>query len=173
LRELPSGRRLLKLVFEIKGTAIAMSPDGQAIAIQGSGAVEVRTARGELLLRRDHAVSGEQMHRYGNDTLRFSSDGQRIARFVEGDGWRIWSLVGDRADHVIAREALDEVADFAAPRPRDWTLQTSTKTVFTHRPSGTRIALPVAGLWAHNPADPRIVACDAAHLELRARRAGD
>jgi len=168
LHELPSGRLLGKLSFEIQGTAIAMSPDGRAIAIRGGGAVEIRDAGGALLLRRDHAVDESKESSYGDDgTLRFSVDGQRIARFVEKDGWRIWSLVTEQMDHVVVREAIDEVADFAAPRPSDWTLQVGTKTVFTHRTSGTRIAMPAAGPWVSNPAEPRILACDEMHLELR------
>lgn len=172
LRELPGGRLLRELSFELKGTAVAMSPDGRAIAIQRGRAVEVRADDGALLLRAGHAVGAPEskyIHDPNDHTLRFSVDGQRIARFVEGDGWRIWSLVDKREDHVVEHEAIDELTDFASPWPSDWTLEAGAMTLFTHRPSGTRIALPAAGPWVCNPADPRILACDAVHLELRVR----
>ncbi|WP_437599857.1 hypothetical protein WMF28_44230 [Sorangium sp. So ce590] len=41
-------------------------------------------------------------------------------------------------------------------------------SVFTHGPSGTKIALPVIGGWVCNPADPRIAVCDELIVELRA-----
>jgi hypothetical protein len=105
--------------------------------------------------------------------LRFSSDGKRIARFVEGDGWRIWSFADDREDHVIEHAALDALPDFACPWPADWTLETDEMTLFTHRPTSTRIAIPATGQWVCNPADSRILACDVVHLELRARSVDD
>ena len=44
--------------------------------------------------------------------------------------------------------------DFASPRPRDWTIAGRTRSLFTHAPTSTRIALPVSGPWICNPADP-------------------
>ncbi|MBK9755791.1 MAG: hypothetical protein IPO88_20240 [Nannocystis sp.] len=41
-------------------------------------------------------------------------------------------------------------------------------TLFTHVPSGARIALPIGERWVINPADPRIVACGAFHGVLQA-----
>jgi len=169
LRELPGGRLLRELSFELKGTAVAMSPDGRAIALQQDGAVEVRTDDDALLLRVGHAGNAPKNSYIHDDTLRFSVDGQRIARFVRGDGWRIWSLVDKREDHVVEPEAIGELTDFASSWSSDWMLEAGTMTLFTHRPSETRIAFPVPGPWVCNPADPRILACDAAHLELRAR----
>ena len=49
-----------------------------------------------------------------------------------------------------------------------WSFDGSTRSVFTHVPTGTRIALPVSGPWIYNPADPRIVACDELHAVLHA-----
>ena len=55
----------------------------------------------------------------------------------------------------------------AAPWPADWTIEADSKTVFTHQPTGTRVALPVCGPWVSNPANPRILACDRLHIALR------
>jgi hypothetical protein len=172
VHELPGGP-VRTMTFGLCGVAIAMSPDGHAVAVQQGGAIEVRTADGALRFQGGQVATGDADERGGSgleDTLRFSVDGARIARFVEGDGWRIWSLDGaQEVEHVIEREAIAEVADFAPPRPHDWTIEPDTMTVFVHRPTGARIAIPVAGPWICNPADPQIVASDGAHLRLRAR----
>lgn len=167
LHELPKGRVVREIEFEIAGSAVAMSPDGELVAIQGGGAVEVRTAAGALVRRLDGPAPDEGSHRrYGDETLRFSAEGRRVARLVEGEGWRIGSLDDAEEVRVDGREGIAEVDGFAEPRPSDWAVEVNTLTVFTHRPSGARIALPVAGRWVHNPADPRIAACDAMIVAL-------
>src|SRR5262249_25694587 len=123
-------------------------------------------------LRRRFAHPGGKASKegdYGDSSLRFSTDGHAIASFVEGDGWRVWSLDGDRALHLADRGAIDALSGFAPPRQRDGDVEGGSATIFGHRPTGTRIALPAAGPWVHNPARPEIVACDALHVELRAR----
>jgi len=101
--------------------------------------------------------------------LRFSSDGGRLARFLKRDGWRIWSLSTGDEQFLAARDAIEEVADFGAPRPQGWVMESGAMTVFSRPSSDVRIALPVAGPWACNPADTRILACSDLHVELRAR----
>jgi hypothetical protein len=184
LHTLPTGQTR-ELMFALEGSAIAISPDGERIAIQRRGAVEIRTADGALL-QRHHGTSrsareakrareGEPVVRHPPShvtqdreaTLRFSRDGRRIARFVPGTGWRIWEPGKSDVEHLAADRPLDDVADFAAPWPADWTIEADSKTVFTHQPTGTRIALPVCGPWVSNPADPRILACDGLHIALR------
>jgi hypothetical protein len=184
LHTLPAGQTR-ELMFALEGSAIAISPDGERIAIQRRGAVEIRTADGALL-QRHHGTSrsareakrareGEPLVRHPPShvtqdreaTLRFSRDGRRIARFVPGTGWRIWEPGKTDIEHLAADRPLDDVADFAAPWPADWTIEADSKTVFTHQPTGTRIALPVCGPWVSNPADPRILACDGLHIALR------
>ncbi len=169
LHGLPRGVLLRTLSFELAGSAVAMSPDGEQVAIQEGAAIEVRTAEGALVRRfGDPATNGaEHRGRFGDATLKFSTDGQRVAWFVEGEGWRIASLAGEaEVQHLAEREALAEVPDFAPPLPRDWAIEVNTTTIFTHRPSGARIALPVAGPWVFNPGDRRIAACNEMHLEL-------
>lgn len=167
LHELPGGRLLRTLTFELAGTAVAMSPDGVHVAVQQGAAAEVRTTEGALVRHLgEDSASGRSQPRYGDPTLRFSTDGARLARFVEREGWRISAVSGDAAEQTVARDELARLADFAAPAPRDWTVAVATRTVFTHHPSGTRIALPVAGRWVFNPGEPRIAACDEMHVAL-------
>lgn len=184
LHTLPSGQ-MRELTLGLKGSAIAISPNGERIALQRGGAVEIRTADGALLQRHDEArrsareakraherepvVGHAPSHvaQYHEATLRFSRDGRRIARFVPDTGWRIWEPGKSDVEHLAADRPLDDVADFAAPWPTDWTIEADSKTVFTHQPTGTRIALPVCGPWVSNPANPRILACDGSHIALR------
>ncbi len=167
---IPDGRRLATMVFRLKGTELAMSADGETIAVREGLEVEVRAVSGALLRRFAHpSGSKADEERLQDDTLRFSADGQRIASFRVGDGWRIWSLQDDHAEHLGARKEIESHAGFAAPRPHDWDIEAGTQTLFVHRPTGTRIALPVAGPWVCNPTEPRFLACDELHLELRAR----
>jgi WD40 repeat protein len=170
LYELPSGRAIATIAFDIGGTALAMSAD--AIALQCGTEVEVRSMRGELRRRFTHPGEDDEedcQPPYETSPLRFSADGRFIASFRKGDGWRIWALDGDEARHLPSAEAIDATEGFAPPTPRDWDIEAGTKTVFTHRPTGTRIALPVSGPWVANPADPRYLACDGLHVELRGR----
>lgn len=169
---LPAAQPLGELTFSHAGDAVAVSPDGQLIAIQLRGEVELRDAAGALVRRFTHPVAGTQPSEYvpfGALTLRFSRDGRRIARFGSGDGWRIWPVDGDSAPaHVAALRGLDELDDFSV-RITEWTIEATSRTVFTHRETGTQIALPVSGPWAVNPANSRIVASDGLHVELRTR----
>lgn len=186
LHTLPSGQILRELSFGIEGSAIAMSPDGEMIAIQHGRVVEIRTADGTLVERRGtpgrvaraaRAVKNRRepalrhmpshVALFGEATLRFSRDGRRIARFVPSDGWQIWIPGEQGGERVAADQPLDDVADFAPPWPADWTIEKGSMTLFTHRPSGTQIALPAAGPWMSNPANPRILACREMHVELR------
>ncbi|HEX8112149.1 MAG TPA: hypothetical protein VF516_30660 [Kofleriaceae bacterium] len=185
LHALPSGRISHEIGFDLDGSAIAISPDGELLAIQCGGAVEVRAVNGTRVQRYgspgtppsadrpawrrgppqrpDAALAG----RYGPPTLQFSRDGRRIARFTPDDGWRVWTLGDHAAEHASAETPLDDIPDFSPPHPADWTLEADSKTVFTHHPTGTRIALPAAGPWSANPAVPRILASDDLHIELR------
>lgn len=170
LHELPAGRPLATIGFDMGGTVVAMSEDGAAIAVRAELKVEVRAASGELLGRFSHpgGAPHAQDTRHEVCTLRFSADGRRIASFLEGDGWRIWDLQGGHEEHLGSLTELESRAGLAEPRPRDWDIDADTQTLFVHRPTGTRIALPVAGPWVCNPADPQNVACYEFHAELRA-----
>lgn len=166
VHELPSGRCIGSVDFELKGSALAMSPDGAAIAMQQGGAVEVRTLAGELVRRCGEAGKKEAKRSWWRQSPQFSGDGRRIARYLEGDGWQIWDIASGAEERV--GEAREPAADFAAPQPSDWTLEIGKLTVFTHVPSGTRIGLPVQSGWVCNPADPRFFVCGELHAELRA-----
>lgn len=172
LYALPDGRRLATMVFSLEGTELAMSADGETLAIREGLEVEVRAVSGAMLRRFTHPGGGPQAEKRRHQqasTLRFSEEGGRLASFREGDGWRIWSLGDEHAEHLGAREALDSLIGFAVPRPGDWDMEAGTRTLFVHRPTGTRICLPAGGPWVCNPADPRYLASDDLHIELRAR----
>jgi len=189
LHAVPSGRVDGELTFGLEGRAIAMSPDGAWIAMQAGPLVEVRTAAGALHRRFAGPGAPDDDERcepaaergrgdaartlFQPETLRFSEDAARIAWFVRDDGWRIAALDGPEGQalaHVAADRPLDDEADFAAPWPSGWTLEESSRSVFTHVASGTQIALPVRGPWVSNPAAPRILASDGLHIELRGNR---
>lgn len=57
----------------------------------------------------------------------------------------------------------------SSARSPDWTVKAGPPTLLVHGPTSTRLALPAAGPWGFNPAEPRYLACDALHIELRAR----
>lgn len=168
LHELPSGRTLRTLAFDLAGEALALSPDGALIAAAAGPAVELRDAAGALLWRAGEAPRarpdrGERSER----TLLFSREGEALARFVEEEGWRVWSLRGEEVGRVASLEALAQVPGFAPPRPRGWTIEAGTRTLFRHEASGATIGLPAAGPWVCNPAAPEIAASNALHVELR------
>lgn len=168
LHELPSGRTLRTIAFDLAGEALALSPDGALIAAAAGPAVELRDAAGALVWRAGEA-SRVQADRGGRSegTLCFSREGDALARFVEEEGWRVWSLRGDEVGRVASREALAQVPGFAPPRPRGWTIEAGTRSLFRHEASGVTIALPAAGPWICNPAAPEIAASNALHVELR------
>ena len=93
-------------------------------------------------------------------------DGRRLARFDPECGWRIGPPDDVAQELVVQETAMDEVPGFAPPRPADWNIQTGARTIFTHQPTGARIAFPALGPWVSNPARPRILACDETHIEL-------
>jgi len=167
LHTLPNGRLLRTVRFELAGQAIAMSTDAGMIAVQQGAAIEVRGADGSLLQRLGRAATTPARRHFGEPTLRFSADGQRIACLVAGDEWWVVSLASG-ADERVTDAGFAALPDFASPRPRDWTIAGRTRSLFTHAPTSTRIALPVSGPWICNPADPRIVACDELHAVLHA-----
>ncbi|MEO7729753.1 MAG: hypothetical protein ABIY55_02190, partial [Kofleriaceae bacterium] len=186
LRALPSGDVIRELTFELESSAIAMSPDGALLAIRRGGSLEVRTADGVLVMRhQDPTFSAVASHDEQREaapelrrrpsrvtqleeaSLRFSHDGRRLARFLPGDGWRIWTLGVSHPEHLPMDQFLDDAADFATPWPTDWTLEPDVRALFVHRASGTRIALPFRSTWVSNPANPRILACAELHIELR------
>src|SRR5256885_11644012 len=68
---------------------------------------------------------------YNDVALRFSTDGRRLARFLKRDGWRIWSLSNGDEQFVAARDSIEEVADFGAPRPQGWAVESGAMTVFS------------------------------------------
>jgi hypothetical protein len=164
---LPRGRVVRTLTFDLAGEALALSPDGARVAVQRGRAVEVRDAGGVVLRAGDPADPPSRRGRPADGTLRFSADGARLARWADGDGWRIWSLDGADERHLPARDDLAGLDGFAPPHPRDWTIDPGTCTRFHHRPTGTTIALPAAGPWVWNPADPHIGAAGDLHIELR------
>ncbi|MDC0672469.1 WD40 repeat domain-containing protein [Nannocystis radixulma] len=165
---LPSGQCVRTLEFTSAGSLLAMSPDGGMIAMQKDGLVEVRTAEGELVRRCGQAneKAKRDMTPYWDPVPRFSADCRRIARRVKGEGWRIWDLASGEEQGV--GEEIEAVADFAPPSPPDWKLAFGRWSVFTHVPTGVKIALPIAGYWACNPGNPRIVVCGEMLAELRA-----
>ena len=164
LHELPNGRLLRTLHFELEGGGVAMSPDASMIAIHHGPALELRDQDGALRLRLGTAPADRPDDRYGEETLRFSSDGLRVARRVD-EQWHIATLATG-VDELVA--TLDDLPDLADPHPPDWTLAVTTCSLFTHTPTGTRIALPLTGPWVFNPADPRIAACPTLHAVLHA-----
>jgi hypothetical protein len=164
LHELPNGRLLRTLHFELEGGGVAMSPDASMIAIHHGPALELRDQDGALRLRLGTAPADRPDDRYGDETLRFSSDGLRVARRVD-EQWHIATLATG-VDELVA--TLDDLPDLADPHPPDWTLAVTTCSLFTHTPTGTRIALPLTGPWVFNPADPRIAACPTLHAVLHA-----
>jgi hypothetical protein len=165
--EIPSGR--VVATIPLAGAPLAMSADGSLVGARHERDVEVRALSGELRGRFAHPRGESSRWSASPEQLRFSHDGRRIASFVKDDGWRIWSLDGGREEHLAAIETIETLPDFAAPRPRDWDIEAGSPTVFVHRPTQTRIALPAAGPWAFNPGRPEIAACDDLHVELRAR----
>ncbi|MDC0669712.1 WD40 repeat domain-containing protein [Nannocystis radixulma] len=187
LRELPSGRLITAVSSdEAAGDSqewlVALSEDGVRLAARYHEEIEVHTDSGALVRRFTHPIREVEREpgrfldffddevrmrlRDESSYLRFSRDGLRLASFREEDGWRIWDLEGEGEVRLKTYEAIDDLADFAASRSGDWLVEPGTATVFVHRPSGTRIALPAAGPWIYNPADPRILACDSLHIEL-------
>lgn len=174
---LPDGRARHEVRFELAAELIAMSPDARLIAVQHGAAVEVRDLSGALVRRFGGAPPTETLRRKQRRDLRlcFANDGHRVARFITGEGWCIASLADDTQQQIpdddtpATFDALARLPDFATPRPADWSVEVSNLSVFTHHPSGTKIALPVVGRWEWNPADPHIAACNEMHLELRGR----
>lgn len=172
LYELPSAQQ--RRAIPSSAAHVALHPDGHLVAGRTDRVVEVWcAASGEHRRRFVHPTGKPAWSGGDRTTLCFSRDGRRLASFLEGDGWRLWSIDDEQEsegaddEHLRAYEAIVEVSDFAPPRSADWTIETGPTTVFVHRPTGTRIALPVAGLWIHNPACPEIVACTRMHVELR------
>lgn len=171
LHAIPGGEVVRRLRFEVDGEALALAPDASLVAVQQGAVVEVRRVAGGGLVRRfGEALAGAPTNRGSlmDSTLRFSADGRRLARLCPGDGWRIWALAGGAEERAPERDALAACADFAPPRPPGWSIVAGTRTLFTHEATGTTIAVPAAGPWVCNPAEPRIVASDALHAELRA-----
>ncbi|MFY0533120.1 hypothetical protein [Nannocystis pusilla] len=161
LHELPHGRLVRTLGFELAGATLGMADDGSMLVVQQGAQVEVRTADGALVRRcgsKSEAVGRRGWH---DPAPRFSRDGRRVAARV-GKGWRIWTLASGEEERVEdgAGDDLEGVADFAAPRPSGWKLEGGKFSVFIHEASGTTIALPVRGGWQFNPADPRICICN-------------
>lgn len=168
---IPRGQEVRRLRFELAGDELAMDPDGLLLAVQAGGLVELRRIADGAGVRRFGEATADDASRprhFREDTLRFSHDGRRLARFVAGDGWRIWALASDDEERVAERDGLAACPDFAAPRPSGWSIVDGTRTLFVHQATGTTIAVPAAGPWVCDPADPRIVACDVMHAELRA-----
>ncbi len=167
LHGLPDGQQLASITLDISGDALAMTPDGSLLAARGGADIELRTVYGKLRRRFVHPVEPSRRRPFGDpDSLRFASDGRRLASFCEGDGWRIWPVTGGPAQHLATRQAIDELEGFGL-RPPGWHVEAGTRSLFVHRASGTRIALPAAGPWACNPAQPRNLASDDLHVELR------
>lgn len=158
LHELPHGRLVRTVIFELAGQALGMADDGSMLAVQRGGRVEVRTVDGALVRRCGQVIQGARERRSYDPPPRFSRDGRRIAARVGDQAWRIWTLASGEEERVA--DELEDVADFAAPRPAGWKLEGGKFSVFTHEASGTTIALPVRGKWQFNPADPRICICN-------------
>ncbi|WP_434426477.1 WD40 repeat domain-containing protein [Nannocystis pusilla] len=161
LHELPHGRLVRTLGFELAGATLGMAEDGSMLVVQQGAQVEVRTADGALVRRCGSTSEAVGRRGWHDPAPRFSRDGRRVAARV-GEGWRIWTLASGEEERVEdgAGDDLTEVADFAGPRPAGWKLAIGRSSVFTHEASGTTIALPVSGGWQFNPADPRICICN-------------
>ncbi|PCC74211.1 hypothetical protein SAMN02745121_04314 [Nannocystis exedens] len=163
LHELPSGRRVGRVTFELAGAAVAMAEDGSMLAVQQGGEVEVRTVHGALVRRCGRATETKGERRWSQPAPEFSRDGRRVAARVD-DKWRIWTLA---SGEERVEDRLGDAADFAWPWPAGWTLEVDRVSVFTHEASGARIALPVNGRWMFNPAEPQIANCDALLVVLQ------
>ncbi|MDC0723477.1 hypothetical protein [Nannocystis bainbridge] len=167
LHELPHGRCVGSVTFELAGWRLGMSADGGLLAVQDGGQVEVRTAEGALVQRCGELTNlDEATQAYLQPSPRFSRDGRRMAARVAAGDWRIWELASGEEER--AGDSLERVAEFAGPWPAEWTVETSPVTVFTHVRSGARLALPVGGGWQANPADPHVLVGPGMLVELRA-----
>jgi hypothetical protein len=159
LHAIPSGRLAGKVVFELEHPeAIALSPSGRLLAVSQGDAVEVRTTTGELLAGAHHPLSVAERERPDSVSLEFL-DEERLVRHVLGAESLVFQL---KAGAVAIGSFRKDCA------PPGWTVVKGGVTLFEHRPTQTRIALPVSGDWIANPARPTILACSEAHVELRA-----
>ena len=170
LHELPSGRRLTTIHFDVDAVTLAMSGDGLLLAAGGGRTVEVRSSSGELVRRLSLTPAGDAEDGYAEalPSLRFSADGRHLMIFGRKDGCTIWDL-----ESGSERRAPDYATDSAipgspVPAPPDWEIERGKTTSFLHRPTGTRLVLPFSGPWVTNPAETRYLASDDLHVELRA-----
>lgn len=77
---------------------------------------------------------------------------------------------GGRDGKLRAGAELGSLPDFAdEPPPSDWTVAGSSTSVFTHGPTGAKVAFPAPAGWLTHPCDPRIRANGHAHVVLRSR----
>ena len=169
LHEVPSGRAVGTVSFELeRGEAVALSPSGEQIAVARGAAIEVRTRSGDVVLKTQHpGLEGgaEERDDFEASSLRFIGE-DRIASKLPGDGWRVF-LIEDGKDEACPapRLGLPPGQDQA---PEDWTVETvGHVSLFVHQPTRVQIALPIAGEWRRNPAEPSVLACDETHVELK------
>lgn len=96
-------------------------------------------------------------------------ESRSVARRVTDDDIRV-ALRAANYNYSAAANALGIHRSTLYDRtPGDWSVESRGMTVFTHRPSGVRIAMPLAGPLECNPANRRILAFKDLHVELCAR----
>lgn len=160
--EIPSAREAARLAFsQPNADDIALSPKGQLVALSSGPNLEVRSLEGQVRLEARHPVPKEhekpRVTQLGKSSLLFV-DEDHLASDFESDGWRLF-CISDGRNHRIEDPKLGI--------HRDWQISTIREaTIFEHRPSGTKLALPFTGEWKTNPKKPTILACDQAHIEL-------
>lgn len=171
LHALPPNGEIGELAFQIAGDVMAMSRDGARIALANELELQVVDRAGKTLRFHDDKRSpDEPINRKVPVRLAFSRDGERVARWAQ-NAWRIWPVTGGGRDGKLRAGAeLGSLPDFAdEPPPSDWTVAGSSTSVFTHGPTGAKVAFPAPAGWLTHPRDPRIRANGHAHVVLRSR----
>src|SRR5262249_47333440 len=135
--------------------AVALSPSGRRVAVSQGDIIEVRAVTGELLLKAQRRLRAKPVEGHPRVSLKFL-DEEQLVHGASGEEPRAFRIVDGAC---TARRKAD---------PPGWTVMTAGVSIFDHQGTRTRIALPVKGPWVANPARPTILACDDAHVELRA-----
>ena len=79
--------------------------------------------------------------------------GHAVPIITRGEGWRIWDLASGEEQGVV--EEIEAVAGFAPPGPPEWKLEFGRRSVFTHVPTGVKIALLSRSCLAGSGRGPR------------------
>jgi len=152
---LPDAATIAEITFDRPGVAVALSPDGQRVAVADGASMELRGLDGGLIAAAGEPTEPDAFRRSGR--VRFVGGGRLLSEIDDAGRW-LWA---PGAEPVAGASAAPPA------EPPGWSVTSGAATVFTHIASGARIALPVAGPWRRNPADPRVLASQAAHVALR------